>query len=221
MRSCRPSGVETRDQVQQGGLAGSRWPDQGDRVAGRTCERRGTDGEDPGGPVRRCAPASRPGTRIARHASSRPSRRRASRSRRRHVPRCGSRPGLPRPGRRVSRISVRGRVGRSLVELAGRLVGEEDRRVVGEGDGEPGAGQLAAGQLARPGGRPVADAEVLEQPRPALAGAPPARGCASATFASTSRCSMRFPVWNRTPMGAPGCRLVRLGAPAQAVARRS
>ena len=49
------------------------------------------------------------------------------------------------------------------VEVAGRLVGEQDARPVDEGAGDGGALHLAAGQLARPVVQPAAEADAVEQ----------------------------------------------------------
>ena len=57
-----------------------------------------------------------------------------------------ARAGLAR-GRAAGRAIA---LGRCRVELAGRLVGQQHRRVVRERDREPGAGELAAGQLRGP-----------------------------------------------------------------------
>ena len=51
------------------------------------------------------------------------------------------------------------------VELAGRLVGEQQGRLVGEGDGDRDPLLLAAGQLRRPVVSPVGQADEVEQPR--------------------------------------------------------
>ena len=60
----------------------------------------------------------------------------------------------------------------SRVELAGRLVGQEEPRPVGERPGDGHALLLAARELVRPVPRPLAEADELEQlahPRVALA----------------------------------------------------
>ena len=62
-------------------------------------------------------------------------------------------------------------LGGDVVELPGRLVAQQDRRVVGERDGQAGAGELATGQLRRAGARARRDAAALED-----LGAPGAAG---------------------------------------------
>ena len=49
------------------------------------------------------------------------------------------------------------------VEVAGRLVGQEDARPIDEGAGDGGPLHLAAGQLARPVVEPMAEADAVEQ----------------------------------------------------------
>ena len=49
------------------------------------------------------------------------------------------------------------------VEVAGRLVGEQDARPVDQGPGDGGPLHLAAGQLARPVLEPMAEADAVEQ----------------------------------------------------------
>ena len=58
--------------------------------------------------------------------------------------------------------------GRLRVEVAGRLVGEEQARRVDDGAGDRHALLLAAGKLRRPVRRPLVDAEIFEQLQRAL-----------------------------------------------------
>ena len=80
------------------------------------------------------------------------------------------------------------------VELAGRLVGEQDGRRVGQGDRDRDALLLAARQVARPVPGPVGQADELEQLlRPLLPiGARRSRTIGSSTLAIASRWGSRL-----------------------------
>ena len=90
------------------------------------------------------------------------------------------------------------RVGGRFVEVAGRLVGEHQRRAVGERAGDRDALLLAARQLGRAMVEPLRQAERAEQ----LLGARRARRrasapwiiCGSMTFSSASKSGSRW--WN-------------------------
>ena len=87
------------------------------------------------------------------------------------------------------------------VELAGRLVGQQDGGIVREGDGEPGPAGLAAGQVAArqcPHGRSA-------RPRRAARVSPVGVRAAGEALreqdvARHVRCSSRLPVWNSMPI---------------------
>ncbi len=89
------------------------------------------------------------------------------------------------------------------VEVAGRLVGQQQRRVVDQRAGDREALLLAAGELVRERAGDVAQPEPVDQ-RPRPARPPPARRPrtrpASSTFASPLSSGSRWKNWNTKPM---------------------
>lgn len=86
------------------------------------------------------------------------------------------------------------------VDLAGQLVGQQNGRVVGQCDGQPGAGGFTArqlpGQCARTGAMPTSRSSSCTPGR----SVPPEIPCTSRMLSRTVRCSSRLPDWNNTPM---------------------
>ena len=80
-------------------------------------------------------------------------------------------------------------LGGDLVELAGRLVGQDDRRVVGQRDRQPGARELAARELGGARAGAVGDRAALEHVAADAARRPPASRWAMATLSATDRCA--------------------------------
>ena len=97
-----------------------------------------------------------------------------------------------------------------LVELAGRLVREQQRRAVGERARDRDALHLAAGQLRRPMIAPCARPDVVEQlARAARRSAfdAPASACGSSMFSQAVSIGSRKNRWNTKPMRVSRMRL--------------
>ena len=92
----------------------------------------------------------------------------------------------------------------ALIELAGRLVGEQQPRAVGERARDRHALHLAAGELRRPMVGACGQADVLEQLARALLRASalptPASDCGSSTFSEAVSIGSRKNRWNTKPM---------------------
>ena len=91
-----------------------------------------------------------------------------------------------------------------LVEIAGRLVGDQDRRIRRERAGERDALLLAAGELGRIVVEPVAQADrgKLRAARSNASGAP-ASSSGTATFSSAVMVGIRWNDWNTMPTWRP------------------
>ena len=98
-----------------------------------------------------------------------------------------------------SRMALAG----GAVEVAGRLVGQHDRRAAHQGAGDRDPLPLAARQLGRPGGAACGRARPVPARAAAVAalGMPaPAYSSPSATLSSAVACSARKNCWNTNPM---------------------